>query len=66
MGVEITGCGDLTHYICEEFVGVAQTITDHTLLSLRISLADCEPLTSTTSETSPAYNDVHSTPILAC
>ena len=66
MRVEITGYGDLTHHVCEEFVGVAQAITDHTLLSLRISLADCEVLTSATSETSPAYTDVHSTPILAC
>ena len=86
MRVAIAGYGDLTHYICEEFVkaghvlviltrnykpqlenqGVAQAITDYTLLSLRTPLADCEVLISTISDISSAYTNVHSTLILAC
>ncbi|KAK2836989.1 hypothetical protein FQN49_006520 [Arthroderma sp. PD_2] len=86
MRVAIAGYGDLTRYICEEFVkaghvlviltrnyntqienqGVAQAVTDYTLPSLRIPLADCEVLISTISDISPAYTDVHSTLLLAC
>ncbi|TGJ83448.1 hypothetical protein E0Z10_g5289 [Xylaria hypoxylon] len=86
MRVAIAGYGDLTRYICEEFVkaghvlviltrnykpqladkGIAQAITDYTLPSLRIPLADCEVLISTISDISSAYTDVHKTLIRAC
>ena len=86
MRVAIAGYGDLTRYICEEFVktgheliiltrahksqlesqGIAQTITDYTLSSLRTQLADCEVLISTVSDTSSAYTDIHSILIQAC
>ena len=86
MRVAIAGYGDLTRYICVEFIkaghvlviltrnhkpqlekqGVAQAITDYTLPSLRIPLADCEVLISTISDISSAYTDVHRNLILAC
>lgn len=86
MRVAIAGYGDLTHYICEEFVkaghvlviltqshkselekqGIAQAVTDYTLPSLKIPLADCEVLISTISVISPAYIKVHHNLLLAC
>lgn len=86
MRVAIAGFGDLTHYICVEFIraghtlmiltrsykpelskrGLAQSITNYTLSSLRTPLADCEILISTISDISPAYTEVHRSLILAC
>ncbi|KPM42086.1 hypothetical protein AK830_g4483 [Neonectria ditissima] len=86
MRVAIAGYGDLTRYICDEFLraghqlviltrntrphlekqGVAQVMTDYTLASLRIPLADCEVLISCISDTSAAYTNVHRTLLLAC
>ncbi|KAI0393172.1 hypothetical protein F5Y17DRAFT_323360 [Xylariaceae sp. FL0594] len=46
--------------------GVAQNITDYTLPSLKLTLADCDVLISTISDTSPAYTSVHYTLLQAC